>query len=626
MRPVMLFFFVYAAAVCLGTFGLLNSGCVFAFILCATGLAWKTRLFRLVKPYGCELKNAADVCPVFGFIILYAMLTALMCPGVGGDSQVYHLPSISYMIKTGSTAGFMPDFVYRPASITTYYMRGFEAVCALFYSLPGAKIWIALFKWFLFSGLYFIFFNESKNRAVAASFVVFCLSMQFVRDDLGNLKNDLALAVPLVYAASVLIQKTPSPAGLWTVPVACALALSTKSSALFYMAPLLLLWLWSYRRQFWLQLLCVAGIVLPFGLYFYWVNWIQLGNPLFPFEVTLGGWTLFPGRAGNFNQTSIVFNADATLPLMFLRGLLRASGPAGALALGSLPVLIPAVIKCREISTRWKGLALLVFWVAGFLITPFSDRNGAEVHNQLYSGHTIRFALPAVLLMLLLFSERIASWIGTSSSRAQGLIWITAAASLINFFWYDATCLLAKPENALASFAPIAQTFDLRILGLWAVASCVVCAVVIFLKRPWLAGVLVAGAVGVQQIGYPHNLMYSMRFKQIGQTSGVFDFLKSKEVGRWTSVAVYSADEASFFLACVNDYLLPRTERMHYVESLPDLDGEDWLIVCAKDDFVLNNAAQGRKYTVSWEFFDTTAVPPGYKNVYSDGMYQVYAK
>jgi hypothetical protein len=530
------------------------------------------------------------------------------------------------MIKSGSTAGFRPEFVYRPAAITTYYMRGFEAVCALFYFLPGATVWIALFKWLLFSGLYFIFFNESKNRAVAASFFIFCLSMQFIRDDLGNLKNDLALALPLVYAASVLIQKTPFPGGLWTVPVACALALAIKSSALFYTAPLLLMWLWIYRRQFRKQVLCFVAIVLPFGFYFYWVNWIQLGNPLFPINVTIGGWTLFSGNASPLAHTSILSNIDAKLPMMFLRGLLRVAGPAGALALVLIPVLVPFAMKRRDPAARWKGLALLLFWVAGFLITPFSDHNGTEIHNQLFSGHTIRLALPAVLLLLLLFSERIAVWIGASSRREQGLIWLTATASLINLFWYDAVCLIAKPENALAAFAPLAQTFDVKILALWALAVCAVCATVICLKRPWLAGILVAGATAVHQIGYPHNLTYAMRFKQVGQTSRIFDFLKAADSGRWTSVAVYSADESSCFLACVNDYLLPRTEHMRYVESLPDLKGEDWLIVCAKDDFVLNNAAQGRNYSVSWDFFDPAAVPSGYNKVYSDGMYQVYAK
>jgi hypothetical protein len=619
--------------------------------------------------FGGHMKGGLPTIAILRWSILFSLVTILLSPGVGGDSQVYHLPNIANILKSGSLADFQPEHLYRAEAITSYYPRGFEAACALFYAMPFPRTFIILFKCLLFSGLWFVFRKESGSRLVATGLFVLLLSMEFVRGDLGNLKNDLVMAIPLVYAAWAVCSRTPPKQGLWSIPVACALTLSIKASALLYSAPVLLMWLWVYRRQWVKQLIVVLGVLLPFGLLFYWINWVQLGNPIYPFEVKLGECVLFPGRSGGLFHTTILANLDATSLLLFARGLLRSAGPGGVLGLlvagfWALGTGYWALISCFQDRKSAVGCQrrssellssdlcpphsvvrtlLLMLWLFTFLITPFSDNNGA-VHNLLYSGNTIRLAFPAILFAFLIITYPLAEWIGSSARKEKWFVRGIAVAALINLFWYDAVCLFAKPENALVALAPVARSFDNRVLAGWALGLGVACAAAVCLRRRWLAVGLVAAAICLQQAGYPQGLTYSMRFKQLGQMSEVFNFLDIQDFDSTDTVAIHSADESSFFLACVNEYLLVRTGRMFYAEALGDLEGlteesptskpsniqhltshtPNWLIVCAKDAFELGDRVRGRQYRISWDFLAETKIPAGYREVFSDEFYRIY--
>lgn len=195
----------------------------------------------------------------------------------------------------------------------------------------------------------------------------------------------------------------------------------------------------------------------------------------------------------------------------------------------------------------------------------------------------------------------------------------------------------------MAVIAPVAQSFNNRVLVCWGLGIGGVCALAVALRHRWLWGVLIIVAITVQQAGYPHSLGYSMRFKQFGQTSKGFQFLEKQGFSPNDSVAIHSADESSFFLACVNDYLLPRTGRMFYIETLGDVGGldveslrsdtshvsrstsynPDWLIVCTKDAFDFEDQVKGRRYRISWDFIEGRQIPDGYKEVFQDNFYQI---
>jgi hypothetical protein len=591
--------------------------------------------------------------PLLRGYLLLVLILVLLAPGTGGDSQVYHLPNIINILRSGSLADFQPEHLYRPAAITTYYPRGFEAVCSLFYLLPASRPLIILFKSGVFFSFYLLLVRHSGSRTVSLALLVFLSSMDFLRADLGDLKNDLMMAVPLVWAASMASAPAENKKAFWLIPLCCSAAMSMKASAIMYSAPVVLIWLWTFRRKWRMQLAAIFGIIVSFGLFFYWADWMKLGSPVYPFAVNLGSLVLAPGRPGHLLQTCILANLDQGFLPAFARGLLRAAGPAGALGLlmagawviistrTSLAHGVKAVWRMRRsergcsgpcataVGTKPEGLiaaALMTCWLLVFLITPFSDHNGTDVHNQLFSGGTIRMALPVVLLTVWAVSRPLTGWAGRSEARKRLVIWTVIVAALVNLTWYDVASVIIKPENAFIAQAPVAQSFDNRILAVWVAGTGAVCALAVMIRRRWLYGMLIAGAIAVQQAGYPKSLGYTSRFKQIGRSSAAFEFLETQRIGNRDCVAVYSADESSFFLACVNDYLLPRAGRMFFAETLDRSRDADWLIVCAKDAFDYRDNVYGREYRVSWSFLNEQDVPSGFRLVFDDEFYRIFLR
>lgn len=625
--PVFLFFLLFVIAVSLGTLGAFSRFPVVFVLIAMVWCLGRAGLFQRLKQYAVVLDGLMEGHSFLKFALLFSVVVILLNPSVGGDSQAYHLPSISYMLHSHSTATFDPDFLYHSSAITTWYPRGFEAVSALFYQLPAGRVWIALFKLFLFSGFYLLLLQECSNRTAASAIFVLLCSMLMVQNDLAGLKNDIAMAIPLVYASAVVRMPRKFPGGVWTVPMACVLAFAIKASSLLYALPILLLWAWEYRHSFWRQTGCVVGLLIPFGLYFYWVNWIQTGNPLFPFEVALGDWVLFEGRPNHLFDTTIFANVDLNLPILFIRGLLRVVGPGGILAFG-LAILFLCVGFFRQ-KIGWKSALIFVIWAVAYPATPFSDHNGSDVHNLIYSGNNVRLAFPAILFLFSVVARPFATWMEQSKKRVQLVVWFAGGASLLNLFWYDAVCFAIKPKNVLAWLAPCVRSFSPSVLIICFFVLVLFCVAIVRSKQRRWMGLAVVSALLIQQAVYPESLTHSVRFKQIGQTSDLFHFLHSDVwdgVRSDLCVAIHSADESSFFLCCVNDYLLPRTKQMFYVESVKELREADCLIVCAKDSFCIDGQLQGHRYRLSWDFFDENNVPSTYEKVYCDDFYRVYLK
>lgn len=574
-----------------------------------------------------------------------------MSPGVGGDSQVYHLPGIVNILKSGSLVNFDPEQLYRPPAFMNWYPRGFEALGALFYALPLSKPVLILFKLTLFGSFFLLLKRQSSVRGISFALFAFLISMQFVRDDLGNLKNDLVMAVPMVWAAVRVLNPGIRKRDFWLIPLLCSVSMTVKSSALAYSAPVLLLWLWKFRHGWPKQLIAGLGIIIPFGLFFYWSNWLLMGNPVYPFEVKLGEWVLFAGQENTLFETTILANLDQTFLPLFFRGLLRVAGPGGTVGILGAGFWVLGMCFCRKKKQNEESRSntcrlksntffILIFWLFVFLITPFSDHNGPDIHNQLYSGNTIRMAFPFLLLLFWMVPKPLAEWVGNSAKRKNWVICGLACAALVNLFWYDAVCLLAKPENAFAWMAPVAKCFNNWVLGLWVLGAGGVCALVVLTKKRWLWGVLLVGAVAVQQAGYPESLGYTMRFKQLGESSRVFEFLKKQGFSADDTIAIHSADESSFFLACANDFLLPRTGSMRYIKNIDQVPTSDfssltsdpesrqryWLILCAKDAVELDGPLRGRQYSASWSFLETQLILDRYMLLFADKYYRIYKR
>ncbi|MEI7850701.1 MAG: hypothetical protein WCH86_02605 [Kiritimatiellales bacterium] len=627
--PVLFALILYGLVILPGTFGIFSR-------LSLSGEALLLILFchretigagHHVKAFAAGLDAGFRPFPALLWFLFVPLVIQIMSPVPGGDSLVYHLPNISYFLKSGSTATFLPELLYRPEAITAYYARGMEALYAFFYQFPASRFSIVIFKWLLFLSFYFILNHTCSSRPVAAALTAFCASLPLIHEDLGSLKNDLPLALLLVFASALLTQREKPSGGLLLPAAAMALALAIKSSALFYVAPLFLMWVIKERRRLPAVLIYTSALIVPLGLYFYFVNLLANGSPLFPFGVSMFGITFFPGAPNRLTATTLLSNLDHSLPFYFLRGLLRQAGPAGALLLGIMLLTIPFRFILERFCKKTKlisliELGLLLFWGLGFLITPFSDHNGPVIHNQLFSGNTIRMALPVILLGLMLFSKVVAHFLDEQPARLKMWAYAIFVISLINVLWYDLACLLTKPENAFAALAPVACSFNNLKLGLLFLLIAGACAAACW-RRILLIPLLCAGLL-VFHLNYPDSLTHTMRFKQIGKPSAAFDFLRRNASCKNITVAVHSADESSAFLACMNDVLLRYAGRTVYAERLDNIRNAGLLIVCAKDTDNISDPVRGRNYQASFDFFDESQINSSLREIYRDDFYRIY--
>lgn len=618
-------FAIYAVVLATGTLGLFSPRG-----LAVAGLAllvlcrgeWGPLVVRW-RALGKELAAACAAFPPLVVVVVFALAVQLASPLDGGDSLQYHLPNIWLLVKSGSTITYAPDSLFDPATMTAYYSKGMEAMNAFFYQFPLARITSVAFKWLLLAAFYLLVARTSRSRRTATVLVAFLLSTEVGLGDLGSLKNDLPLAIFVVMATTAVLERAAKRSAVF-VAIALALALAMKANALLYVAPLGLLWLWRAGRRPVAVLALTAFVVVPFGLYFYAVNTWRLGSPIHPFGLSVAGHVILPGAASDAAGTSLLANLDAAMPVYLLRGALRQLGPVGLAGLAvALGVIARAVVTRRVAGIE---LALLGLWVLAYAATPFSDRNLPQPHSQLYSGHTLRMALPAILYAMVLAARALAPWVEHRLTPRS--TWAVAAGLLMvaNLVWYDIVSLWLKPANAFAGLASAVGSFDNRVLACVLVGGMALLAAVAWTRfRTAVAVLVLAVAVIVQVRRGPESLAQTWRFKQLGETTAALSVLSGAPfAGR--AVAVCSPRSASYFVGCANGVLMRDGMDVHFVSSPEQAVGCDALVVCASDEQSIGDLVGGRTYRASLEFFNPARVPADFREVFADRFYRIYLR
>jgi hypothetical protein len=179
------------------------------------------------------------------------------------------------------------------------------------------------------------------------------------------------------------------------------------------------------------------------GTFWYWRNWLELGNPVGLLRVGIGGITLFPGfdtipplrqttLAGVFDPSAmtdwqILYQAIAAqLSLPFALLMMAAAG----LALGR-----DEVSPQRKAVVRGASLLAAVMLLT-YVLTPFSGDNGANGYRvSPWIAQGFRFALPFVGVMGVLAALGMEELQSTRKHRALFIgcaaIWALANVSSI---------------------------------------------------------------------------------------------------------------------------------------------------------------------------------------------------
>jgi hypothetical protein len=258
----------------------------------------------------------ASILILVGLVALGAeVVFALLLPPYGYDAYTYHLPMVAVWMQTGNISTRIPYNGYSnvyPADTELMYTwlalfvhnYSLQSLCQVVYSLAG---WLAVAGIGRVVGL-------RRSLALAAGALYFLTPIV--------LANSLSSYVDMALAAMCLILTfftlrhiyQPRTAHLALAGLAGGLCIGMKSTGVVYVAIAVALLAGSYAWRWWrpgiklpsktrsqvLSDLATATALfaiptLAFGIYWYARDWVNFGNPVYPYTITLFGHVL-PGQ------------------------------------------------------------------------------------------------------------------------------------------------------------------------------------------------------------------------------------------------------------------------------------------------------------------------------------------
>lgn len=557
-------------------------------------------------------------------IPLLVFLFLQLASTVSGNDIAYQINNISYFLNNRSTLSYDFEPLAVASGFALYYPKGLEGLLSFFYQFPLARHTILLYKLSSIAALFILFKRKYPDRQFALLPILVLLSLDVTVISLSSLKNDFIVGVAAVVGVAMVFERDPRLLPGFLSLFAWSLAI--KPNAMFYMLPAFVMALPLFIKNRPIKSLLLFPVLLLAGSFTYWVNLFRLGNPVYPFAVSILGIPLFQGP-GQVASTLILNNLDASLPLFFFRGALRTLGPAGLVFLAGW-IAVFAIDTVAKIPARWRSwdfvlqfiLFPLIFFFA-YLVTPFSDNFGSR-HSFLQSGNTIRYLFPFFMYMLLAGGGIIwpIKW-AQKIRHSKITLWAVVVLCLANQCWYDLASMLLKPENAFSGLTSITLSFNnlvllaafLGVVGLAFLA----CA----LNRR--AGFILLMLLGVliYAVNFPQSSGYSLRFKQVGSPSQAYAFLGQMNLaGQQVSLT-----GSSYLAGTMADFLL-QTNHTYLAPKNPYNGQYDVLVVAAAEKELSNDFELGRTYGTTFDFFNPAQMPGGFTLAFQDDFYLVFVK
>lgn len=360
------------------------------------------------------MRNAGPLVAIGCLGVLLAVLLVVK-PLTDYDTLAYHLPTIHGWMRNGfhgPPPGFEND------QIGTY-PYGWEALCAppwFFLSSTSLLLFPNLVSWTLLGVAIMLLAAQggaSKESAQCAALLLLSFPLTIAQVD--TLHVDLTCAM-LFASGCYFVQRWALFDGLADALLAfiCAsLFLAVKMSGIPYVALLglsavVLRWRACGSRIRNAVSISFAGCAVALSAaaifcasWFYYRNWIRLGNPIGYLPVSLLGWKLFPGNEG-FGA----FISQTTLAHLF-----RYRSPEDYVVIGKvvafylgIPFAILGVFLCRSIVRQMASSGMDFWWrnllwgigLVLYTVTPYSGDNGSHAGRiTTWIGDPLRYGLPA---------------------------------------------------------------------------------------------------------------------------------------------------------------------------------------------------------------------------------------
>lgn len=426
----------------------------------------------IIPPFCQQLTITSELTLTF-YILCLSIILFLQSstqPIIDFDSLWYHLPSMARWHQDFSFTK-LPEFSRFTASnsITEqvgYYPYSWEALCTLFIlpfkedflvALPNLIAWVILGLSTYLLGLEF---GASQFYALATSISLLVIPINL--QQINTLHIDLPLATFFASSAffAVTYQRTHSLQNFFLSILSISILVGIKTSGLIYTALIILILFLSSpslilqsKREFRTNLqkreiLIIIAILIPIiflASFWYFKNFIEVGNPLGNFSVKLFGFTIFPGSldSSKIHGTTLAslfnpFNLENWKALL-VQVVGRLQLPFVIFA-GLNILLIPYF---RQVFARFNRKQVLSLFIllfgSGFLYwnTPYSAAVGPPwiLSSQIF-GQGLRFSLP-FLGMLSVISAVILTQIKVHKKYVIRIVLLCCILGLANIFIYD---------------------------------------------------------------------------------------------------------------------------------------------------------------------------------------------
>ncbi len=355
--------------------------------------------------------------------ISYLLGTAyenMFLPPTSADALAYHLPMAAQWLQQGNILAH---------DIRVWYYPGNSELILAFLMLPFHADYVVKFADIIYLSIValattrLITFHKKSASTALLGGILLVTTPLFVRT-LGALGNDLFLVMVFVlglyfifYAATTKGAKS----SLLLSIVCVAILFGTKYTGIAYATVLATCALIMWSRSIWnidfKYMPFVVGSIVLLGGTYYFRNLVLTGNPVYPTGINFGPLNFPTGDLSHLvASTQGISEEELKYSSLLTSGQLNVVIPSlgyhafhlSWVLLALCVIMIGTSLKKKyslNESCYGKLTILIVLLCASiiFLITPMSAENIPGTLNQIHSGASLRFGLPA-FAMLAIFS------------------------------------------------------------------------------------------------------------------------------------------------------------------------------------------------------------------------------
>ncbi len=369
-----------------------------------------------------------------------ALMSGIYSPHIDHDPMTYQLHFAAEWVKAGRIfivpAPFGdPSHSYGPQLASTFYVWLMAPLGTDMLAVNGG--WFFMLLMLLGASGLSREFGARRGYEWAPA-VLALLSPMVLYEGMSAL-NDIAIAAffcaSLYFLARAARLKTGGD--LFLGLLGCGLMAGCKYTALglaVIMVPLLAIAALRMRGHAWWAWPAGTAAAAVGGGEWYIRNLFLAGNPVFPFRIALGKWTLFAGMYGRKEMLGWVFDKSGIREWL---GMVLAAASLPLLLVYAASIIAVIVIAVRALARRdgpsegpeeWKWRWLAIIYMA--LVPVLADR----LNWDFYPFQVYRFWVPALAA-----ASAVA---GAALSRRPLLLFLALAGVVGGFFWMPALSFL----------------------------------------------------------------------------------------------------------------------------------------------------------------------------------------